>query len=74
MLPQKEPARAAATGVVLSSDTLADEALIHIDILNVAAGTVMSRISRGRRLLYQHLMARQRDLPELRIVGGAADG
>ena len=40
-------------------------------ILNVAAGTVMSRISRGRRLLYQHLMARQRDLPELRIVGGA---
>ena len=38
------------------------------DILNVAAGTVMSRISRGRRLLYQHLMAQKRDVPELKIV------
>ncbi len=41
-------------------------------ILNVAAGTVMSRISRGRRLLYQHLTASKHDLPELRIVGGGA--
>ena len=45
------------------------------DILNVAAGTVMSRISRGRRLLYQHLMKEQREMPELRIVrGGVATG
>ena len=44
------------------------------DILNVAAGTVMSRISRGRRLLYQHLMARKRDVPELKIVSGGARG
>ena len=44
------------------------------DILNVAAGTVMSRISRGRRLLYQHLTAQQRDVPELKIVrAGAPD-
>ena len=44
-------------------------------ILNVAAGTVMSRISRGRRLLYQHLTAQKRGVPELRIVsGGAASG
>ncbi len=39
-------------------------------ILNVAAGTVMSRISRGRRLLYQHLTEHKRDVPELRIVSG----
>ena len=38
------------------------------DILSVAAGTVMSRISRGRRQLYQHLMAQKRDLPKLKIV------
>ena len=45
------------------------------DILNVAAGTVMSRISRGRRLLYRHLMEQKRDVPELKIVsGGAARG
>ena len=44
-------------------------------ILHVAAGTVMSRISRGRRLLYQHLMGQKRDVPALKIVsGGAASG
>ena len=44
-------------------------------ILNVAAGTVMSRISRGRRLLYQHLMGKKRDVPVLKIVsGGATNG
>jgi len=44
-------------------------------ILNVAAGTVMSRISRGRRLLYQHLMGKKRDVPMLKIVrGGATNG
>ena len=41
-------------------------------ILNVAAGTVMSRISRGRRLLYRHLTERKRGVPELRIVSGEA--
>ena len=40
------------------------------DILNVAAGTVMSRISRGRRLLYRHLTTHTPDVPELRIVRG----
>ena len=43
-------------------------------ILNVAAGTVMSRISRGRRLLYRHLMGRKRDVPVLKIVSGGAAG
>ena len=44
-------------------------------ILNVAAGTVMSRISRGRRLLYQHLTGQKRDVRELKIVSvGAASG
>lgn len=42
------------------------------DILHVAAGTVMSRISRGRRMLYRHLTEQQADGPGLRIVGGAA--
>ena len=44
------------------------------DILNVAAGTVMSRISRGRRLLYRHLMDQERGVPELKIVSGVAPG
>ena len=44
------------------------------DILDVAAGTVMSRISRGRRLLYRHLMAHGRDVPGLKIVSGGASG
>ena len=44
------------------------------DILNVAAGTVMSRISRGRRLLYQHLTAQARDVPKLKIVSAGAHG
>ena len=45
------------------------------NILNVAAGTVMSRISRGRRLLYHRLTEPKRDVPELRIVSaGAARG
>ena len=42
------------------------------NILNVAAGTVMSRISRGRRLLYRHLTEQKRDVAELRIVTGEA--
>ena len=44
------------------------------DILNVAAGTVMSRISRGRRLLYQHLTAQTGDVPKLKIVSAGAHG
>jgi RNA polymerase sigma-70 factor (ECF subfamily) len=43
------------------------------EILNVAAGTVMSRISRGRRLLHHHLTAGERDVPGLRIVRGGSD-
>jgi RNA polymerase sigma-70 factor (ECF subfamily) len=42
------------------------------DILNVAAGTVMSRISRGRRLLHRHLMEQKRELPELKIASGGS--
>ena len=42
------------------------------EILNVAAGTVMSRISRGRRLLHRHLTEQRRRGPELRIVTGGA--
>ena len=38
------------------------------EMLNVAPGTVMSRISRGRRLLYERLTARTREDRELRIV------
>ena len=38
------------------------------EMLNVAPGTVMSRISRGRRLLYERLTARKREDRELRIV------
>ena len=41
-------------------------------ILQVAAGTVMSRISRGRRLLFQQLTKQTRDVPDLRIVSGGA--
>ncbi len=44
------------------------------EILNVAAGTVMSRISRGRRLLHQHLMAQRGEAPTLKIVTGGAAG
>jgi RNA polymerase sigma-70 factor (ECF subfamily) len=48
------------------------------EILNVAAGTVMSRISRGRRLLHQHLMEQKRGVPELKpelmIVKGRSAG
>ncbi len=44
------------------------------DILHIAAGTVMSRISRGRRLLYRHLTEQEPDGRGLRIVGGAARG
>ena len=42
------------------------------DILNVPAGTVMSRISRGRRLLYRHLTEQKQESPGLRIVSGGA--
>ena len=42
------------------------------DILNVAAGTVMSRISRGRRLLYRHLKEESRDVPRLKLASGGA--
>jgi len=42
------------------------------DILNVAAGTVMSRISRGRRLLYRHLKEESRDVPRLKVASGGA--
>ena len=42
------------------------------DILNVAAGTVMSRISRGRRLLYRRLMEEGRDVPRLKLASGGA--
>ncbi len=42
------------------------------EILHVAAGTVMSRISRGRRMLYRHLTEPQAGGPGLRIVGGGA--
>ena len=41
-------------------------------ILQVAAGTVMSRISRGRRLLFQQLTEQTPDVPDLRIVSGGA--
>jgi len=44
------------------------------DILHVAAGTVMSHISRGRRMLYRHLIEQQPDGHGLRIVGGAGGG
>ena len=44
------------------------------DILHVAAGTVMSHISRGRRMLYRHLTEQQPDGHGLRIVGGAGGG
>ena len=40
--------------------------------LQVAAGTVMSRISRGRRMLYRHLTEQQPGGRGLRIVGGVA--
>ena len=43
-------------------------------ILHVAAGTVMSRISRGRRLLFQQLTEQTRDVAGLRIVSGGAAG
>jgi RNA polymerase sigma-70 factor (ECF subfamily) len=42
------------------------------EILHVAAGTVMSRISRGRRMLYRHLTEQQPGGPGLRIVGREA--
>lgn len=42
------------------------------EILHIAAGTVMSRISRGRRMLYRHLTEQQAGGSGLRIVGGAA--
>jgi RNA polymerase sigma-70 factor (ECF subfamily) len=51
------------------------EALSYKEIaetLHVAAGTVMSRISRGRRMLYRHLTEQQAGGPGLRIVGGVA--
>ena len=38
------------------------------DILEIAPGTVMSRISRGRRMLYERLVGRGRGTPGLRIV------
>lgn len=41
------------------------------DILEVAPGTVMSRISRGRRMLYDRLVARGSGAAGLRIVRGA---
>ncbi len=41
------------------------------DILEVAPGTVMSRISRGRRMLSERLAARELGTPSLRIVRGA---
>jgi RNA polymerase sigma-70 factor (ECF subfamily) len=44
------------------------------EILHVAAGTVMSRISRGRRMLYRHLTEQQPGGRGLRSVGGEASG
>ncbi len=40
------------------------------DMLKIALGTVMSRISRGRRMLYRRLVAQKPDTPGLRVVGG----
>ena len=38
------------------------------DMLRIAPGTVMSRISRGRRMLYARLVAQKQDTPGLRVV------
>ncbi len=44
------------------------------EILSIAVGTVMPRISRGRRLLHRHLTTQPQHGPALRIVsGGASD-
>ncbi len=40
------------------------------DILRIAKGTVMSRISRGRRMLYDRLTDEKRDTHGLRVVKG----
>ncbi len=40
------------------------------DMLKAAKGTVMSRISRGRRMLYDRLVGDKRDTHGLRIVKG----
>ena len=38
------------------------------EMLSIARGTVMSRISRGRRMLYQKLVREKRDGRGLRVV------
>ena len=38
------------------------------ETLSIARGTVMSRISRGRRMLYQKLVGEKREIRELRVV------
>lgn len=38
------------------------------EMLSIAPGTVMSRISRGRRMLYEHLTGETRDGRKLRVV------
>ncbi len=40
------------------------------EMLNIRPGTVMSRISRGRRMLYERLVGATRDVPRLRVVKG----
>ena len=38
------------------------------EMLSIARGTVMSRISRGRRMLYEKLVGQERDGRNLRVV------
>ena len=39
------------------------------EMLSIAPGTVMSRISRGRRMLHERLVEKKRDTRGLRVVG-----